>query len=510
MTSRITGLDQRYAASASLVRHGVEFHAVRDDLGARFDAATRTLVRLIQRDGPDVWDQLAGAARVLRWRLITDPTPIHYNAQLELAMGEVRRQARRLMGAVEEEAILREISDAAACLNLHDPLVGGVLLESLDEVGPKSAIVIAASTRSREALSAWLGPLGARVLTLGDLERADVSEAIAYFVGPPRFFSPTAVTAPRTQEVTFVFPAWFGDRTVPRSAIAEYAEGRIQVAARLFEVGDSPTAVAEQTTRETESVPEEDLLPRPVWGSRVGEDRAPNADEVKARKVLLSGNRAIWLDDDGERIRALDPTQQPGKRVGYSEVSAVTMGTYLLLREGEAERESLHARAFERIGARSSAIQDSQASWKSALIDRLDIRGIRESERALRALGVRAVGQVRAWASPYIIRPRSDGDFERLLDWLGLPVQPYFGHATQLRQEVHRSAQELRERLEAAADAVDLHELERAGHMTFDIAEPGFRGMFVTRVLAIAPFTELIARHEARVPVDDKDARWLE
>ena len=261
---------------------------------------------------------------------------------------------------------------------------------------------------------------------------------------------------------------------------------------------------------ETEPIQEEDLLPQPVWGSRVSEDRAPNADEVEVRKILLSGNRAIWLDDDGERIRALDPTQPPGERVGYSEVPAVAPGTYLLLREGEAERESLHARAFTRIGPRASAIQESQASWKSALIEQLRARGIRDSERALRALGVRAAGQVRAWASPHVIRPQSDGDFERLLGWLGLPIQPHFGHASLLRHEVHRATRELRDRLEAAADAADLHELERVGHMTLDIAEPGFRGMFVTRVLAIAPFTELVARYDARVPFADEGAQWLE
>ncbi|MBL5973175.1 MAG: hypothetical protein D3X82_05200 [Candidatus Leucobacter sulfamidivorax] len=510
MTSRIIGLDQRYAASASLVRHGVEIIAVRDELGARFNSATRVLFRLIQRDGPGVWDHLAGASKVLRWRLITDPMPIERNAQLTAAAGEVARQARRLIGAVDEDALLREIADAAAALCTRDPLVGAVLLESLAEVGVDSAIVVAASSRSREALGEWLGSLGARVFTLGDLERADVSEDIAYFVGPPRFFKPTAVTAPRTMEVTFVLPAWFSDRTVPRSAIAQYAEGGIQVAARIFEVGDPSPESPEPAMSETEPIPEEDLLPQPIWGSRMSEERAPNADEVEARKLLLSGNRAIWLDDDGERIRALDPTQPPGERVGYSEVSAVAPGTYLLLREGEAELESLRARAFARIGLRASAIQESQSSWKSALIERLKARGIRDSERVLRELGVRAAGQVRAWASPHVIRPQSDGDFERLLEWLGLPTQPHFGHASLLRREVHQATRELRDRLEAAADVTNLQELERAGHITLDIAEPGFRGMFVTRVLAIAPFTELIARHEARVAFEDQGTQWLE
>lgn len=508
--SRINELDQRYEASASLVQNGVEVVAVRDSFGKRFDVAVRSVYRLIQRDGPDVWDRLFGAAKALRSRLITDPMPMEYNDRLKIAVDEVDRGSRLLMEAVDEEDLLREISDAAAGLCSRDPLLGGVLLESLEEVGPGSAVVIAASAHSREALSAWLSPLGGRVLTLSDLERAKVSEDVAYFVGPPRFFRPTAVTAPRTQEVTFVVPEWFSDRAVRSSAIAQYAEGGIQIKERLFEVGDSSIMASEPATRETEPIPEEELLPQPVWGRRISGERAPNEDEVEARKVLLSGSRAIWLDDNGERIRSLDPRQPADERVGYTAVSALVPGCYLLLREGEAVRESLRARAFDRLGTRASAIRESQASWKSALIHQIDLRGIRESERALRSLGIRAAGQARAWASPDTIRPQADGDFERLLDWLGLSTQPYFGNASKLRVEVLGAARELRDQLERAADAIDLHTLETVGHMSLDITEPGFRGMFVTKVLAIAPFTELIARHDARVPFDDKGAQWLE
>ena len=133
MTPRIIGLDQRYAASASLVRHGVEIITVRDERGGRFDLATRSLFRLIQRDGPGVWDHLAGAAKALRSHLVTDPMPIERNAQLTAAAGEVGRQARQLFGAVDEDALLREIADAAAALCTRDPLVGTVLRESLLE-----------------------------------------------------------------------------------------------------------------------------------------------------------------------------------------------------------------------------------------------------------------------------------------------------------------------------------------------------------------------------------------
>ncbi len=109
-----------------------------------------------------------------------------------------------------------------------------------------------------------------------------------------------------------------------------------------------------------------------------------------------------------------------------------------------------------------------------------------------------------------MIRPQSDKDFVLLLGWLGVPVQSCFGHASILRQEVHRATRDLRALLESAADVSDIRELERAGHMTLDLDEPGYRGMIATKVVAIAPFTELITRSRARVLFEDEGAQWLE
>ncbi|WP_157498339.1 hypothetical protein [Leifsonia sp. Leaf336] len=503
-------LDRRYAASSALVREGVQIIAVHDSLASRFDAATRSLFRLVQRDGPGVWDDLAGPAKLLRWHLITDPLPIERNDILRSGVERVKRQAARLAGAVGEPEVLTEIRDAASALLTRDPLIGRVVVESANEVGVGTAVIVAASSRAREALGGWLATDGLRVLTLGDLERVEVSEEIAYFVGPPRFFKPIAVTAPRTPEVTFVVPGWFGDLSLPRSPISDYAEGGIRVGVRVVEAGESAQEVPEETQDGLNGIPEEELLPQPFWGIRVSEDRAPTLDEVEAHKVLLSGGRAIWLETDGERIRSLDPTQPAGERVTYVDVSLLSAGTYLLLREGAGESESLHERAFDRLGTRAASIRDSQATWKAALSDRLKTNGIRDSEVALRTLDVRAAGQVSAWISPHVIRPQRDRDFELVLTWLGLQVQPYFENASTLRYEVHRATRELRNRLEAVADNADLHELERMGHMTLDITEPGFRGIFVTKVLGISPFTELVARHEARVPFSDRGAQWLE
>ena len=115
------------------------------------------------------------------------------------------------------------------------------------------------------------------------------------------------VTAPVTEGVSFLLPAWFGDRSVPRSAIAPYAEGAIRIEAKAFTVGD---ASEPEWSAPVEPEDEDAHLPQPVWGSRQSSHREPSSDEVEAHKVLLSGDLAMWLDD-GDRILRTDRANRP-------------------------------------------------------------------------------------------------------------------------------------------------------------------------------------------------------
>jgi hypothetical protein len=52
--------------------------------------------------------------------------------------------------------------------------------------------------------------------------------------------------------------------------------------------------------------------------------------------------------------------------------------------------------------------------------------------------------------------------------------------------------------------------LEEHGHLRLDLDIPGFRGIIATRVLAVSPHAELVARHDVRVATPDRSAQWLE
>lgn len=503
--NRIDGLNRRYAVSASLARNGVEIIAVGDPAGARLNAAVRRLMALVKEEGGSYLDDLAGAARSLRWRRVTQPQPAEFNPDLSHLAAEVTKHAVRLRGAIGDQGLLDELATAAALLASTEPTVGGVLLRSIEEAGPDTAVVIVASKSAQVGLESWLRDYGVTVLTAGEVERDHPPREHAYVVGPPRFYRSSLVTAPTTDSVSFLLPNWLGDRSVPRSAIAPYAEGAIRIDPRTFTEGD--------TTEPEVSLPDEpedenEYLPQPDWGTRRSGDREPTSEEVEARKVLLSGNLAMWLDD-GDWIRSLDPEQPAGERVTHTEIPAVRTGTYLLLRQGETERNALYQAAVARL-ANGGVVAQSQEAWKRLLADRIRRAGYRQVVKQLRVAEVKAAEQARAWTNPNLIRPASDQDFERLLQWLAIPVQPTFGYATLLRKTLYQVSAEIGKQLEVAVSGADLSELGATGHLSLDVETDGFRGILATRVIAISPFSEIVSRHDARVPFEDRSGQWLE
>lgn len=503
--SRIADLNRRYAAAASVARNGVEITAVGDPSGARLNAAVRRLLLAIRDDGPGPWEDLVGAARALRWRLITQPQPTRYNRALLETCEEVRRQISRLRGAVAGDALLDELAAAAQAVGDSASPLGAVLVRSIEEVGPSECVVVAVSKPAQLALTEWLRDLRTPVLTAGELERERPDVDQAYVVGPPRFYRSSLVTAPVMSRVRFLIPAWFRDRSIPQSAIAAYADGAIRIEARVFTEGDTSEPLGAEDIGEVG----EDFLPQPSWGGRKPADREPGADEVVAHKLLLSGNLAIYLDD-GDRIRTLDPEQPPGERVVYSDVNAVRPGTYLLLREGQTERGALYEAALSLLSTKGPAVDTAQKAWKSALTRRLQVISYARAVSELRTRGVRTADRVRAWTDPTLMRPSRDEDFEALLRWLDIPIQPTFGLATMLRRAHHQASADVRDQLEKAVSAADLSALERDGHWRLDIGRAGVRGLIATRVLAISPYTEIVLRHDARVPFEDRSGQWLE
>jgi hypothetical protein len=504
--SRIRDVIRSYENCRAVLRHGVEIVAVGDPPGAALNSAIRTAIFQVDEGSQDVWGDLIRAANVIRWWRLTQPQPNAFNSALQVRVEAVRREVERLRGRVNEETLLSQIQSAAYAIAESDSPLGEELLRLAGEVGLQDCVVIARNNLARTGIRNWLESHGVSVLLPGELDTLSERIAQSYVVGPPTFFSTSLVSAPATEAITFVMPAWFANRSLPTSGFVSHAENSSAVPTKIHLVGDTsdpPTPVPD------EAQIEDQYFPQPVWGKRESAEREPESGEVEARKILLSGGYGLWLDD-GDRIRALDPRLPEGNRVSYEAVADVRQGTYLVLREGSTEHGAMFDAALHEIGAEAEQVLATQAQWKHALAERLDRKGTKQVIAELSLKQVRAARQVRAWTEPTLICPREEQDLALLLEWLDIPLNPSFRNAMALRRAVYRASADLRQELERAVGRADLRTLEEEGFMHLELQRDGFRGMVVARVLARAPFTEIIPRPHARVPFKDGAAQWLE
>ncbi|OBF70429.1 hypothetical protein A5750_22890 [Mycobacterium sp. 852002-51613_SCH5001154] len=504
--SRIHDVIRRYDACSAVLKNGVEILSVGDPAGAQLNAAVRRILFHVDDDNRDVWEDLIRAANAVRWRRMTQPQPNAFNPALGDAITAVVRQGKLLHGFVSDNWLVEKVVDATAAVSETDSPVGAELLRSITDVGTDSCVVVASTGSARAGIDGWLQQFGIKVVVAAELDELGAQIEQAFVVGPPAFFSPSVVTAPATKAISFVMPAWFRNHTVPTSSLASQAEGGIAIGAKVFTIGD----VAEPPLEVSETAEVEDTYyPQFVWGTRKSEDREPESDEVEAWKILLAGGLALWLDD-GERIRSLDPRQPEGDLVSYEAVDDVQPGTYLVLREGATEHGAMYEAALASVGSRAAGIVATQAQWKKALADRLEQDGAKRLIEELKKRNISSATRVRAWTEPTLICPRQEEALAALLESLGIPLQPTYGNALRLRRALYQASADLRQELETAVGMADLNALQREGLMRLELQREGFRGMIVARVLARAPFTEIVLRRQTRVPLPDKDAQWLE
>ncbi|MEV8029766.1 hypothetical protein [Cellulosimicrobium funkei] len=529
MSTRIENLDKRYEDVASVLRDGVEVQLADDPAGYRYSQAVRVVVRTAEHDGPEVWADVVGAAKSLRWKLLLHPEP---DSSLILEhIDSLAEQVERIRPNVADHATLDEILEAAFALRTAAPAVGRLLQEAIEDFTAADCLVVAGSRIAAESISRWLAFLGsndqnflgARVLAAGDLRRKAPEATTALLVGPPRFFHSSMVTAPVTPEVTFLVPNWFGDRSIPATSLSEYAENPIQI--RLHEKGrrrPEPLQVRAEVSEEPlmDQPDEAQLEPSVVWSKPQGEDKTPRPDEVRARKVLLCGGYSVWVDD-GDRIRSLDPSQPVGENIVYLPVDAfrelntdqlARTEIYLLLRStGSSQHAYLHERAQASLGGGLVSVQTSQGRWKEKLRQRIDSWGEEQVIRSLEEEGVQAAGEAVSWTGEGFTRPLRNDDFRLMLEWLGFqPDGAEYINATRLRSAFRSESQKVQTQIGKSIRCDDLERLKQDSHITLPSPVQGEPGLTAARVLAVSPYDVIKQRHEVRVLRRDDSGRWLQ
>ena len=505
--NRLESLNRRYGISARIDGASVGpvvIEAIPDPAGARFDEALRNIIVSLGEDAVS-FEELLSPAKALRWKRLFHAQPVTLDGRLQVLAERVIEQCLLMEGALDDQ-LLDDLLKAAEGVAHNDSGFADELIAWIDDVGAEECTVVAINRSDVIELSDWLQRDGLQVLTARQALSAVSERSQMYVVGPPIFYPRALATAAVADEISYLVSDWFRCRKLPPSSFAEFAEKAVVVKTRVREA--ETVEVANKPAGEQIDVLEE-FVPQPIWGESRSDRSAPKSDEVLARKLYLGGRFAMWLDD-GQRIRSLDPSQPVGERVTYMDVESVTEGSFLLLREGASERETLYQAAIDSLGNRAADIEASQTRWKCRLGDRLQHRGRWCVEDELKAFGVTAYEQVRAWTDPILVRPKSKRDFRLLLDWLGVPVQSTADNADMLKRVLTCESQRIRKELEDIIEYIDLDELERIGYVSLGGRNVGVRGMCATRVLAISHFKRPVARSRTRLLIEDDGGLWLE
>ena len=505
--NRIKALNRRYVISSRIDGASagpVVVEAIPDPAGARFDQTLRDMIAALGEDAVS-FEEILSPAKALRWKRLFHAQPVTLDVRLQVLAERVIEQCSLMEGALDDQ-LRDELSKAAEGVAGNDTGYSDELPAWIDDVGAEQCVVVAAHRSDVVELREWLQRDHLQVLTAREALSAVSDRSQMYVVGPPVFYPRALATAAVTDEISYLVSDWFRCRKLPTSSFAEFAEKAVDVKTRVRE--SETVEVANLPAVEQSDVLDE-YIPQPIWGKMGTSRSVPKSDEVFARKLYLSGGFAMWLDD-GQRIRSLDPSQPVGERVTYMDVESVTEGSFLLLREGASERDILYKAAIENLGYRAADIEASQTRWKRRLGDRLEHRRHWRVEDELRAYGVKACEQVRAWTDPILVRPKSKRDFGLLLDWLGVPVQSTLDNADMLKSALRCESQRIRKKLEDIIEYIDLGELERIGHVSLGGRDIGVRGICATRVLAISNLKRPVARSRTRLLVEDDGGRWLE
>lgn len=505
---------KRYSAVEALQRNGVTLLQVVDDVMSELDNLLRQVSVLARTNAYSPWGDLYQMLSRVYWCLLLSPLPFQRNPLLRNAVGTLTPSLERMRATVTEQSLVTRAIAVVEAVARSEVRVSVVLEESVNDVGRDRSVLLTANRRSRELFRNDEAFRGVLTLTQGELVKMPALDAdITFYVGPPVVFPASSVAAPRTEEVTFVFPQTFRVRALPESMLTQFAPRPLKYRVREQLVGTPSHLKSEHT--ETNVDLEADLLAAP-WQHT----EAPGSDEagsdaggidyepVLANKVLLAGGRATWIESDADRIRALDVSDSGGLRLKQVPVDEIDTDTVLILREGASEAVLLRQRAIDMHGDRGKEVWEQQTVWKSALQSQIAERGLSYVEARLKKAGVRAYRQVRAWTYPETIRPRSDEDFARLLAWLQLPIEPHYTAANDLRKFTLVASREFQKAIEAALQIVDPDDLDETGYVV--VSHEGGARVVAARVLDVAPRPQRVSPSLLRVSVPDKGAKWLE
>lgn len=237
------------------------------------------------------------------------------------------------------------------------------------------------------------------------------------FCGCAKYFPQHVFWAPEYPELYLIRYAWFHDYIRPfNEPHGQISKPKVPSPAIHQR---PPTYYEEPESGAAAPADDINLALFEQYTDRVSAD--VSADIIEAKVVILKGGKFVFLPAEESYshhcLVNLDGDPIPKKL----QISAFDENTAILLKE-RGEGDYVVEMADQVLRGKAQYFRAQQQKWKKALRDTVDAWGINTVSEVLKNSGCATahIYNLRNWLSPRHIRPESDADFTRLLQYVEL------------------------------------------------------------------------------------------
>lgn len=497
-----------YAVTEQASSCPVEIISVADSLGERLTFLVKEMRSEINDESISPWHESYDLISGIRWHWSLSPGSVHLNLRMREMLEGLQCELEVLQLRSANTQRFEETHSISRLLQSSNMSPMAEILQEylLDGAGMDIGIVLPRNylaEQYREHMSSSFP--GIRMMGRNDVKNTAPCEQLI-FLGSPQLFGNSAWQAPRAEEQVFITPSWIGKSSLPTSELQDEFMHPYRRLVRHKTAGNFTPKIVEDPRfmigLSADAVP---------GNTPTREDTVPlHVDEVWARQVTLASGHRTMLDIEGEQVRTIDPSAEPGQRVKLTDVEEVLAGSYLVLRIGVSESDVLRDLILANLGEDSASILDTHSLWKSKLSTQLGRHGERWVRRKLLQSGMRTMPRVEAWTLESTFGPRADDDFRLLMTWLDLEPRRFLEARGRLRSAQGKTTHAIRSGLEAKLSQGDMQTLSTRGALRIDAEIDGLAGMLASEVLAVSAGVKKIKKHESRVLKEERRFKWQE
>jgi len=510
MSLQATNSAYELARVASATREQMSHPAV--DAFAR--SALQAWRHLKTLEDDDYWMDVSRAL----WRVRRDvaATPVALN---ELSLSSIAEEIDRKLepaAAAYPTSLMDLVSDALSALQIlaasEDNPVGSAVAEVLSTANPdRSALLVESAHRLSRSERFLQGAFPTvRVLVERELAASGPFETIVV-VGPSEWFKPSLLLAPQAEMFCFLTFGWMRDRPHEPDL---FSDGHMSRANRPIREATQVSSVLVWESSDTSEIPKDLPLDWVAIGERGAEgildgQQLP-ATTVDAFPIALADQRLAFVEVDS-RIDVVIFHPDGGTTVSEKPVGQLAADDFIVLRGDDATVDYRELAADRLLGEDADRLRKIQSGWKERLRTIVHELGWAETDRRLRAKGLRVKSSNLSYRmAPHSFRTRDQDDFAVFMDLVGLGdrTNVIWKAMGKLESAHRRAGAKTRQRLEDRLDGTDLTSALRYGRLDITLENDDAGSLAILAVVAIGPETVVVPFHRARRLVPLEGAPW--